>query len=37
MIVSRQSELTKEPVVITLGKNNGGVRENIIPEEFTMA
>jgi amidohydrolase len=33
MIVSRQSELTKAPVVITVGKINGGVRSNIIPEE----
>lgn len=37
MIVSRQSELTKAPVVITVGKINGGVRENIIPEDLTMA
>jgi len=37
MIVSRESELTKSPVVITVGKINGGVRENIIPEELTMA
>jgi len=37
MIVSRQSDLTKAPVVITIGKINGGVRENIIPEELTMA
>ncbi len=37
MIVSRGSELTKAPVVITVGKINGGVRENIIPEEMTMA
>ena len=37
MIVSRQSELIKSPVVITVGKINGGVRENIIPEEMTMA
>jgi amidohydrolase len=36
-IVSRQSELTKAPVVITVGKINGGVRENIIPEELIMA
>jgi amidohydrolase len=36
MIVSRQSELTKAPVVITVGKINGGVRNNIIPEECTM-
>jgi len=37
MIVSRQSELTKAPVVITIGRINGGVRENIIPEEMIMA
>lgn len=36
-IVSRQSELTKAPVVITVGKINAGVRENIIPEELEMA
>src|SRR5262249_1002782 len=37
MIVARESELTKSPVIITVGKINGGVRENIIPEELTMA
>lgn len=31
-IVSRQMDLTKEPVVISVGKIHGGVRENIIPE-----
>lgn len=36
-IVSRQEDLTKAPVVITVGRINGGVRENIIPEEITMA
>jgi amidohydrolase len=36
MVVSRQSELTKAPVVITVGKINAGVRSNIIPEELTM-
>jgi amidohydrolase len=35
-IVSRQSELTKAPVVITVGKINGGVRNNIIPDDCTM-
>ena len=35
-IVSRQSELTKGPVVITVGKIQGGVRHNIIPEECIM-
>jgi len=37
MIVSRQSDLAKAPVIITVGKINAGVRENIIPEELTMA
>lgn len=37
MIVSRQSDLPKAPVVITVGKINAGVRENIIPEELVMA
>lgn len=37
MIVSRQSELTKAPVVITVGRINAGLRENIIPEELIMA
>jgi amidohydrolase len=35
-IVSRQMELTKAPVVITVGKIHGGVRNNIIPEECVM-
>ncbi|HSU28605.1 MAG TPA: amidohydrolase [Chitinophagaceae bacterium] len=35
-IVSRQMELTKAPVVISVGKINGGVRSNIIPEECIM-
>jgi len=36
-IVSRQSELTKDAVVITVGRIQAGVRENIIPEEAFMA
>lgn len=36
-IVSRQTELTKEPAVITVGRIQAGVRENIIPEEAFMA
>jgi len=36
MIVSRQSELTKAPVVITVGKFHSGVRSNIIPEEAML-
>jgi len=35
-IVSRESELTKAPVVITVGKIQGGVRNNIISEECIM-
>ncbi|MFZ4544256.1 MAG: amidohydrolase [Saprospiraceae bacterium] len=35
-IVSRQMDLTQEPVVITVGKISGGVRSNIIPEECEM-
>jgi amidohydrolase len=36
MIVARQTELTKEAAVITIGKIEGGVRENIIPNEVNM-
>lgn len=36
-IVSRSEDLTKAPVVITVGKFNGGVRENIIPEEVSFS
>jgi amidohydrolase len=35
-IVSRQMDLTKAPVVITVGKIHGGLRNNIIPEECVM-
>jgi len=35
-IVSRQMELTKDPVVISTTIFNGGVRQNIIPEEATL-
>lgn len=35
-IVSRQMDLTQDPVVISVGKIAGGVRQNIIPEEVTM-
>jgi metal-dependent amidase/aminoacylase/carboxypeptidase family protein len=35
-IISRQTELTKEAAVITVGKISGGVRNNIIPEEVEM-
>jgi amidohydrolase len=35
-IVSRQTELTKEAAVVTVGVIRGGVRFNIIPEEVEM-
>jgi amidohydrolase len=35
-IISRESELTKEGAVITIGKFTSGVRSNIIPEEATL-
>ena len=35
-IVSRQTDLTKAPVVITVGTITGGVRSNIIPETAEM-
>lgn len=35
-IVSRQENLTTAPVVITVGKINSGLRNNIIPEELEM-
>jgi len=35
-IVSRETELTKEAAVISVGKIESGVRNNIIPESLTM-
>jgi amidohydrolase len=35
-IVSRQTELTKEAAVVSIGSIHGGVRSNIIPEEVEM-
>ncbi len=35
-IVSRNLELLKAPAVVTIGKIEGGVRHNIIPEEVKM-
>jgi amidohydrolase len=35
-IVSRQTELTKEAAVVSVGRINSGIRENIIPEEAVM-
>ncbi len=36
-IISRQTELTKEAAVITVGRINGGIRENIIPEQVEFS
>lgn len=36
-IVSRQTDLTKEPAVISIGRFNAGVRENIIPESAELS
>jgi amidohydrolase len=35
-IISRQTDVTNEAAVITIGKINGGVRNNIIPESCEM-
>ena len=35
-IVSRQVDITREPVVVTVGAIKGGVRENIIPDAVEM-
>lgn len=35
-IVSRNLQLTNAPAVVTIGAINGGVRQNIIPEEVKM-
>ncbi len=35
-IVSRQMDLTKAPIVITVGKIHSGLRSNIIPEEALL-
>jgi amidohydrolase len=35
-IISRQTELTREAAVISVGKISGGVRNNIIPEEVEL-
>lgn len=36
-IVSRQSDITKQPAVLTIGVFNAGIRFNIIPEEATLS
>jgi len=35
-IISRQTELTKEAAVVSVGSIHGGIRSNIIPEEVEM-
>ncbi|HEX6308050.1 MAG TPA: amidohydrolase [Longimicrobiales bacterium] len=35
-VVSRQSNLTKAPAVVTVGQIDGGVRSNIIPDSVVM-
>ena len=35
-IVSRQTELIKAPVVVTVGRIEGGIRSNIIPDQVQM-
>jgi amidohydrolase len=35
-IVSRETDLTHEPAVVTIGAIKGGVRENIIPDSVEM-
>ena len=35
-VVSRQTDLTKEPAVLTIGTIHGGLRENIIPDSVEM-
>jgi amidohydrolase len=35
-IASRQMDLTKAPVVVTIGQIDGGIRPNIIPDEVTL-
>ena len=35
-IVSRQSDLTKAPAIVTVAKIEGGIRNNIIPESCTL-
>ncbi len=35
-LVSRQTDITQSPVVITIGTIQGGVRHNIVPDTVTM-
>ncbi|MFC1661514.1 amidohydrolase [Gemmatimonadota bacterium] len=35
-VVSRQSDITTAPAVVTIGQINGGIRSNIIPDSVVM-
>jgi amidohydrolase len=35
-VVSRQTDITRAPAVVTIGQINGGVRSNIIPDSVVM-
>ncbi|HSW06611.1 amidohydrolase [Aquabacterium sp.] len=35
-LISRETDLTREPAVVTIGAIKGGVRENIIPDSVEM-
>ena len=35
-VISRQTDLTQEPAVVTIGMIRGGLRENIIPDQVEM-
>jgi len=35
-IVSRQADITNAPAIVTIGRINGGIRSNIIPDEVVM-
>lgn len=35
-VASRQMNVAKEPVIVTIGKFDGGVRSNIIPDSVTL-
>ena len=35
-VASRQMEINKAPVIVTIGKIEGGTRDNIIPDSVTM-
>jgi amidohydrolase len=36
-IISRQTDITKDPAIVSIGRINAGIRENIIPETAEMS